>query len=411
LRRADLAVLKHSQFRRLFIARSISVLGSAVAGIALAFAILDLPSATPARLGQVLASMAVARIVFILVGGVLGDRLSRSVVLSIGEALSGMGSLGLGIALLKHTNNFLLLSVLAAVVGMGTGIFLPAMSGMVADVVEESQLRSANGLLRMMQNFITVGGVGAAGLIVATVGGGWAMLLNSASFFISMLLLISIKSRPLPRTGQSMLNDLRGGWKEFSSRSWIVSIVASAFVVNAIISAVLSVFGPVIAKAHLGGPAAWGMITMAGAAGSILGTVVALRIKSRHPLFLGVICTSAIALPALALAVPLQVLAIASAAFAASVGMDIFSIAWDTALQLHVPREALSRVSAYDWLGSMVAVPVGLAVAGSVLQALGARTALIYSAIIMVVASLLPLLLRSVRELTNDVSRSNDFNP
>jgi MFS family permease len=149
LRRADLAVLKHSQFRRLFIARSISVLGSAVAGIALAFAILDLPSATPARLGQVLASMAVARIVFILVGGVLGDRLSRSVVLSIGEALSGMGSLGLGIALLKHTNNFLLLSVLAAVVGMGTGIFLPAMSGMVADVVEESQLRSANGLLRI----------------------------------------------------------------------------------------------------------------------------------------------------------------------------------------------------------------------------------------------------------------------
>ena len=410
MKRADLAVLKHSQFRRLFIARSISVLGSAVAGIALAFAILDLPTATPSKLGQVLASMAVARIVFILVGGVLGDRLSRSVVLSIGEALSGIGSLGLGIALLNHTSNFLLLSVLAAVVGIGTGIFLPAMSGMVADVVEESQLRSANGLLRMVLTFVTIGGVGVAGFIVATVGGGWAMLINSASFFISMLLLFSIKSQPMPPTGHSLLADLRGGWKEFSSRSWIVSIVASAFVVNAIFGAVLGVFGPIIAKKDLGGPAAWGIITMGFAAGSFLGTFVALRIKSRRPLFFGVICTAVVGLPALALSVPMPVFVIAIATFLTGVGLDFDSIAWDTALQLHVPRKALSRVSAYDWLGSMVATPIGLAVAGSVLAAVGARTALIYSAIIMVLVTLSPLLLRSVRELTNDVGQAQTLN-
>jgi MFS family permease len=403
VKREDLEVLKHSQFRRLFIARSISVLGSSVAGIALAFAILDLPTATPSKLGQVLAAMAVARVVFILVGGVLGDRFSRSTVLSLGELLS----LGLGAALLNRTHNFMLLAALAAVVGIGTGIFLPAMSGMVADVVDESQLRSANGLLRMVLNTITVGGVGLAGLIVATVGGGWAMLVNSASFFISMLLLISIKSPPMARTGHSLLGDLRGGWKEFSSRSWLVSIVASAFLVNAIFGAVLGVFGPVIAKSHLGGAAAWGMITMASSAGAILGTFVALRIKSHHPLFLGVICTAGVGLPALALAVPMPVLVIALAAFLTSVGLDIFSIGWDTALQLHVSREALSRVSAYDWLGSMVAVPVGLAVAGSVLQSLGARTALLYSAIIMVIVSLLPLLVPSVRTLTNDVTQSN----
>jgi MFS family permease len=407
VKREDLEVLKHSQFRRLFIARSISVLGSSVAGIALAFAILDLPTATPSKLGQVLAAMAVARVVFILVGGVLGDRFSRNTVLSLGELLSGLGSLGLGAALLNRTHNFMLLAALAAVVGIGTGIFLPAMSGMVADVVDESQLRSANGLLRMVLNTITVGGVGLAGLIVATVGGGWAMLVNSASFFISMLLLISIKSPPMARTGHSLLGDLRGGWKEFSSRSWLVSIVASAFLVNAIFGAVLGVFGPVIAKSHLGGAAAWGMITMASSAGAILGTFVALRIKSHHPLFLGVICTAGVGLPALALAVPMPVLVIALAAFLTSVGLDIFSISWDTALQLHVSREALSRVSAYDWLGSMVAVPVGLAVAGSVLQSLGARTALLYSAIIMVIVSLLPLLVPSVRTLTNDVTQSN----
>ncbi|HUW77810.1 MAG TPA: MFS transporter [Candidatus Nanopelagicaceae bacterium] len=406
MRRADLAVLKHSQFRRLFIARSVSVLGSSVAGIALAFAILDLPTATPSKLGEVLAAMAVARVVFILVGGVLGDRFSRSTILSLGEFLSALGSLGLGVALLSHTHNFLLLSGLAAIVGIGTGIFMPAMSGMVADVVDESQLRSANGLLRLVLNTVSVGGVGLAGFIVATIGGAWAMLLNSAAFLVSMLLLFSIKSRPMPRSKDSMFKQLRGGWKEFSSRSWIVSIVAAAFVINAFFGAVIGVFGPIIAKSQLGGPAAWGLITMTFSAGAIVGTFVALRIKSHRPLLLGVVCTAGIGLPALALAVPMPVAIIALAGFLASIGLDIFSLGWDTALQLHIPREALSRVSAYDWLGSMVAVPLGLAVAGSALQAVGARTALLYSGGIMIVVALLPLLVPSVRTLTNDVSQS-----
>ena len=399
MKRPDLRLLRNSRFRQLFLARSISVLGSSIGNFALAFAILALPGGSPTVVGIVLGTMSAVRIAATLAGGVLGDRYPRSLVLAAGEGLSGLGSLGLGLVLLAGRAEVTLLAPLAALLGLGLGIFFPPLSGMVADVVPSDDLKSANALLRLTANVATVGGIGIAGALVALAGGAAAMLLDAASFFISMALIFSAKTPAMTPSGQSALADLRGGWRAFTERRWVVAIVASAFGVNAFEGAVMGVFGPVVANAELGGAGAWAGIQIAGTIGSIAGTVVALRIRARHPLFVGMLFFGTFALVPLSLGLRLPVLLIAAVFFLVDVGLDILSIAWDTSLQQHVPRESLARVSAYDWLGSMVATPVGLALAGPALLVWDVHGILLASSVLIAVMALAPLLVREVRTL------------
>jgi MFS family permease len=399
MRHPDLRLLRNSQFRQLFLARSISVLGSAIGNFALAFAILALPTGSPTLVGIVLGTMSVVRIAATLAGGLLGDRYPRSVVLATGEGLSGLGSLGLGLAFLAGRDEVLLLAPLAALLGLGLGVFFPALTGMVADVVPTDDLKSANALLRLTTNAAKVGGIGIAGALVALAGGAAAMLLDAASFFISMALIFSTRTPAMAPSGNSALADLRGGWRAFTERRWVVAIVASAFGVNAFWGAIMGVYGPVVANAELGGAGVWAGIQVAGTIGSIAGTVVALRIRAKHPLFVGMLLFGTFALVPLSLGLRLPVLLIAAVFFLVDVGLDILSIAWDTALQQHVPRESLSRVSAYDWLGSMVATPVGLALAGPALLVWDVHAILLASSVLIAIMALAPLLVREVRTL------------
>ena len=399
MQRPDLRLMRNARFRQLFLARSISVLGSAVGNFALAFAILALPTGSPTLVGVVLGTMSAVRIAATLAGGVLGDRYARSAVLATGEGLSGLGSLGLGLAFLAGRDEVLLLAPLAAVLGLGLGIFFPALSGMVADVVPNDDLKRANALLRLTTNAAKVGGIGIAGALVALAGGAAAMLLDSATFFISMALIYSAKTPAMRPTGQSALADLRGGWRAFVERRWVVAIVASAFGVNAFWGAIVGVFGPVVANEELGGAGVWAAIQVAGAIGSIGGTVVALRIRAKHPILVGMVFFGTFALVPLSLGLRLPVLLIGAVFALVNVGLDILSIAWDTALQQHVPRESLARVSAYDWLGSMVATPVGLALAGPALLVWDVHAILLASSVLIAVMALAPLLVREVRTL------------
>jgi MFS family permease len=174
---------------------------------------------------------------------------------------------------------------------------------------------------------------------------------------------------------QSFLSDLREGWREFSSRTWVWVIVLSASIGN-MMTSIFAVLGVVIAKNSLGGPLAWTVILAALGAGSFLGGIVALRIHVRRPLFFGSSLVGFLALPMALLALRVPALVVAAGALLAGAGNMIFNSLWETALQRHVPPSALSRVSAYDWFGSMAFAPIGLAVAGPVAAAIGTSTTL-----------------------------------
>ena len=215
-------------------------------------------------------------------------------------------------------------------------------------------------------------GAAAAGVVVAAVGSGWALAFDATTFLVSAAFLVRLRlPRALHAQAQNLVRELREGWDEFGSRTWLWAIVLAASLGNLASGAVLTVLGPVIADRDLGGAAAWGAIVSALAVGFFLGGLLSLRIRPGRPLVAAVLgmllCGPLFVLLAVAAPLPL----IMAAAVVAGVGIEVFGVLWDTALQQHVPRERLSRVAAWDQLGSFVAIPIGLTIVGPISTALG----------------------------------------
>ena len=197
----------------------------------------------------------------------------------------------------------------------------------------------------------------------------------------------------------NMLAELHEGWREFSSRTWLWTIVVAFGFINAAHSGASNVLGPTIARQELGGAAAWGLILSAQAAGLVLGGLLILWLKPRRILLVG--CAAVLlALPGLLLlSVGAPTILIAAAYLLAGLGIEIFGVFWDTSLQQNIPQEKLSRVYSYDALGSFVLIPVGLIAAGPLAEAVGADETLWLAAGTIGLGVLAMLVVRDVRTL------------
>jgi hypothetical protein len=208
-----------------------------------------------------------------------------------------------------------------------------------------------------------------------------------------------VPSTRIAEKGSTVLHELRVGWHEFSSRTWLWTIVAAAALGNMSIQIGWTVLGPVVAHRDLGGAGAWGVIVAAGSAGFLLGGVLSLRIRPAHPLFVGqlAVLTAVLGMAALALGLPLWAIAIAS--LAGGIGMEVFGVFWELSLQQHIAPDRLSRVSSYDALGSFVVIPVGQILAGPLSDAVGVTNAIWIAVATFLVAEGSCLLVRDVRRL------------
>ena len=397
--KATIAPLRERDFRYLFSGRVTSLLGSAIAPIALAFAVLDL-TGSPISLGVVLAARSVPQVIFMLVGGVIADRWPRQLVMFGANALSGTAQAAVALLLLLGVAEVWHLVVLEIVAGASSAFFFPASSGIVPQTVPARMLQEANALLRLSMSSTVIFGAAAGGVLVAAVGSGWALAFDAATYFVAAFLLGRIA---IPRSariaGSNMLAELRDGWREFSSRTWLWTIVVAFGFMNAAHSGASNVLGPTIAREELGGAAAWGAILAAQAAGLVLGGLLMLWLRPRRILL--VACSAmALLLPGmLLLAVAAPVAVIAAGYGLAGVGIEIFGVFWDMSLQQNIPQEKLSRVYSYDALGSFVLIPLGLIAAGPVAAAIGTHEALWAAAGVIALATLAMLAVRDVRTL------------
>ncbi|MEU7586543.1 MFS transporter [Micromonospora sp. NPDC049230] len=392
--------LRDRSFRLLFASRTVSALGNAVAPVALAFAVLSLPGATATTLGLVLLGRSVAQVVFLIVAGVVADRLPRYAVMMTAELLAGTTQVIVAILFLTDSVHLGVVVGLEVLNGASLAFLMPASAGLVPQLVKTPHLQSANALLRISVNFSNIVGAAIAGVLVATVGPGWALLVDAASFFLSAALLAGVSVAHTLRAERStMLEDLRHGWHEFSSRQWVWVIVVAAAVVNACFTGGFNVLGPIVAKQYIGGAAAWAAIAAALSAGLLVGSFVALRMRPVYPMRTVVVAAFGFCLPLFLLAGPAQLWIIVAAAFCMGICADISGVFWDTGLQTHIPQESLSRVSAYDMLGSLALGPVGLAVAGPIADAIGVRETLIGAGGLIVLSCLAALLSAQVRNL------------
>jgi len=250
----------------------------------------------------------------------------------------------------------------------------------------------------------TSSGPSIAGGLVVTVGPGWALAVDALTYLLAIFCLLKVRLPPrsagaaLPRS--TMLTDLREGWSEFTSRTWLWLIVVVFGVLNAISVGVLGVLGPLLAtRTPALGESGWGLVLSAEAVGTVVMTLVMLRVSFRFPLRAGMLAVSAIAIPVAMLGLAPATWPLVAATFVAGAGTEVFGVGWSTALHEHIPEAVLSRVSSYDALGSFVAMPVGSLVYGVLAARFEATPVLVVSAILYAVLSLGTLASRSVRNL------------
>jgi len=284
--------------------------------------------------------------------------------------------------------------------GIAMAFFFPAVQGLIPETVGPGLLQQANALLGMTKNGANIFGAALGGVLVATAGPGWALGFDAATYLASAVILAGMHLQRAERLeAPSVLLELAEGWSEFSSRTWLWAVVASAAVGNTVWMGASLVLGPLVAKQYLGGAASWGVIMASQGAGLLAGGLLLLRFHPQRLLLVGMGSFSVAALPLFFLASVRSTPVIAAGYFVAGVSLEIFSITWAMAMQQNVPQEKLSRVSAYDALGSIVFVPLGLSLAGPVADAVGLTQALWGAAVLGTVATVAALAVRDVRDL------------
>lgn len=397
----DLGILRRHIIRNIFAARAVLMLGTSMAPVALAFAVLGQPGGSAARLGIVLAGRSVAQVVFLLYGGALADRFPRYRIM-VGSDLLAFAAQGAIAALfIARTAPLGLLVGLSALNGAANALFLPASRGLIPEIVESSQRQSANALIRLSENSASLAGAAVSGAIIVAVGAGWALAIDAATFLASAVFVLTSGA---PRSGHaqqasSLLSDLREGWQEFRSRTWVWVIVAQFAVVNLCFAPCVYVLGPVVAKEHWGGALAWSVVVTANAIGLILGSFLALRLRPAFPLLTATLATFGFLPPFFLLAMHAPVWLAATSMLVNGVAVDVFEVLWLTALQEYIPGDKLSRVNSYDALGSFVLGPVGLLLVGPVAAAVGVERTLIGAGLLVAAANIVALSTRSVRTL------------
>ena len=395
-----LAPLRDRRFAWYFAARVTSTAGSAMAPVALAFAVLDL-SGSAAALGVVLAARTLPMVLFLLVGGVVSDRFSRSTVMRTSNILSGLTQATVAALVISGRAELWMLVALEAANGTVAAFSMPAMESVVPQLAPRSHLQQANALLSFSRAGLSVLGPTVAALLVASAGAGWALALDALSWLVAAMLLGRVRiPAPAPSggAGGGMLRDLREGWTAFTGHTWLWVVVAGFGVLNAIHAGAWFTLGPALARETFG-VRGWGYVLSAESVGLLAMTLVMLRVRLRRPLRAGMLGMALFAVPLLTLGLRPEVAALMVAAFLAGAGTEVFGIGWSVAMQENVDEAVLARVYSYDALGSLVAIPLGQIVYGPLGDAFGYRDVLVVSGVVYLLVVAAVLCARPVRTL------------
>jgi MFS family permease len=397
VKKIPLGALHERQFRLFFTGQLVSMLGDAVGPFALIWAVLDLTNSAT-DLGFVMFAKVVPMVAFLLVGGVYADRLPRRAVMVTADLTRMCTQGAIAALLLTHNAHIWELVVLQAISGAASGFFNPASTGLTPTIVSPQRLQEANGLRGMAMAATGLVGPAIAGALVVGVGPGYALAIDSASFAVSAWFLARL-SLPahIPVAAQSFMRDLRDGWREFSARSWVVIVVATASLGN-FLGGIWQVLGAAYIKHH-GGPLAWTVILIGLAVGGLIGGALTLRLRPEYPLRVALGFLIPWFLPPLFFALQLPFYVIALGAIVASIGLMVSNTVWETTMQQHIPPTSLSRVAAYDWFGSMLCQPIGLAIAGPLAVLIGMRTTFWIDAVAGAVLFTLAFLTPSIQRL------------
>lgn len=400
--REMLAPLRSGQFRLQFAAQAISVAGSALSPVALALGVLAMAGSARA-LSLVLAASSLPLVLFLLVGGVLADRLPRHRLMVAANLVCALAQLALGFMMVSGRFSLAWAVVLQFVAGTALAFYFPSVSGLTAELVPGPDLQKANALLSLTRSVAGSVGPLVAGGLVLEVGAGWALVFDGLTFVAGAACLARIRV-PVPGPsavaggGSDFRSDLREGFGEVMRRTWVWTSIG-AFMLSHLATAFFLVLAPAELLRRGYSPVAWGAVIAVLSVGQLLGDVLALRFTPRRPILASrlVELLSVPVLVGLAVAAPLPFLL--AGAFVGGVALTFPDALWYTALQQHLAVDVQSRVSSYDWLGSLALRPVGFLAASALAGWIGAPSTLLLAAVLLVLSRLAGLLSAEVRSL------------
>jgi MFS family permease len=391
--------MRHTPFRFLLAGRSISALGNSFAPIALAFAVLDM-TGSARDLGLVVGARTLANVLFLLFGGVLADRLPRHLLMVGSSLAAGLVQAAVAVLVLTGSATIPLLIGLSVLNGMASALALPASAALLPQTVDEEVRLQANALSRIFLNSAMVIGAPVGGLVVAVTSPGIGIAVDAVTFVVAAACFAGVRvAAPVrPAERSHLIADLRLGWSEFRSRTWLWVVVAGFGVLNAAWSGGMFVLGPAVADETIG-RSAWGLVLAGETAGMIVGGLLAMRLRLHRLLLVGVIGCFGMALPLFVLGLYPRLWALLLATFVAGLMLEQFGVAWETSMQEHVPADRLARVYSYDMVGSFIAMPLGEVAVGPIAHEIGLGVTLIGTGTVATLAVAGMLSSRDVRTL------------
>ena len=392
----------HEGFSMLVTARLISNVGNGLSPIALAYGVLSLPGADGSDLSIVMGARYLPLIIFMLFGGVFADRFQRNRIVGgsdiIGSALVAVSA----ISLIAGFSSILLLAIMGALFGFLNALWWPAMSGVLPEILPKEKLQEGNAIIGLMSNIGVVFGTLLGGVIVTLTSPGWALLIDGLTFFIAGIIVWNLKLDAKSRIeSPGILDDLRVGWREFISRSWLVTMVIAFAFINMAFDSMITILGPLNFSDPETGPRDWSYNLAGLTIGMMIGGIIVLKFKFKHPLFVSMILVAISGVWDFALAFDLSLAISIAAGIFSGIAVEIFLVTWSTSMQTHIPEESFSRVNAYDSLGSYGFAPLGIIIAGPLAEAFSVHSILFATGSITLLASVVALSVKSVRTLSN----------
>lgn len=373
-------VLRHRDFRLLWLAQAVSTIGDRMVLVVLALYVNDI--GTPGDVGIVLAANAIPFVGLLLVGGVWADRLPRHLVMVSTDVVRAVSHAAMAV-LIVTTGDVPIWAVAAieALFGAAEAFFRPAYTGLVPQTVPDGEVAEAQAVTQLTQNVAGFAGPALGSALFLGLGAWEAFAFDAATFVVSALLLVRVRPRrrghgpPAPR--EPMLTELRGGLAELRARPWAAWIILGAGIVLLVAVAPFQALGPAIAEKGYGESAAFGLVTALEGAGALAGSLLALRWRPRRAMLVAWLCFVPFGLLLLGFATGLALWMLIPIGLVSGVGLGLFMVWWETALALSIPPAALSRVSAWDWMGSLGLLPVGFLLAGPISAAIGVQETLL----------------------------------
>ncbi|MFI6816812.1 MFS transporter [Nonomuraea sp. NPDC050328] len=382
-------------FRLFFAARTVSMLGSAMVPVATALG-MDAAGYGATGVGLALAAWMLPVAGLILFGGVFADRFTPRRMMVGADVARTLTQAAIATLFLTGHPVLWQVLVLTAISGAAAAMFTPGVAGTIPRITGDVQ--RANAALKVAESIMQLAGPGLAGLLVSLAGAGVVFGIEAAGFAASALCLLLMRARVRVTGEEPVLVRLREGWQEFKSRTWMWAVI----LIWAIFG--ITLFGPLI---PLGvelvkgayGQTAYGLVLSAGGAGTIIGGLIALRVRPARPLAAGAAGMLLFALQPLSMAVQAPLWVIMAGHVLGGVGWAFWSVMWATSIQTQVPPEALNRVSAFEIAGSIVSMPIGQALAGPVGGIFGAAQVMAFSSAVALVGCVVLLAVPQIRRL------------